>query len=349
MPYPSEHSARLKDPSRYERFRRENDKFGPGIHAVWGITADGKAELQAIRFDVAKFSVAEAKAWLKEHGHKPILFEPASEKAEGSAESLAGQGEEFLVVEAASGEGPTGRIRVMGVAYSGGKMRLPGWRHPVVVDLAGLEVPDAVPLLTNHENRTGARVGMVKARVDGQVLVVEGEILSSSGQARGIVEQARAGAEWQLSIGAEVLEWDLVRSRRVVNGLELRDDVQSPGRREVIALGPRVEVDRHVCVRALARPRGGSAMGSGRPPAGRQSPSTRTEQNVAEWRQSEPCDFVHDPARTVPSAPDPHVLSEIERIIACFCRADRSPLHRVGCDRSPGWWCRSARENRLMA
>jgi hypothetical protein len=167
MPYPTEHSARLKDPSRYERFRRENDKFGPGIHAVWGITADGKAELQAIRFDVAKFSVAEAKAWLKEHGHKPILFEPASEKAEGSAESLAGQGEEFLVVEAASGEGPTGRIRVTGVAYSGGKMRLPGWRHPVVVDLAGLEVPDAVPLLTNHENRTGARVGMVKARVDG--------------------------------------------------------------------------------------------------------------------------------------------------------------------------------------
>jgi len=220
MPYPTEHSARLKDPSHYERFRRENDKFGPGIHAVWGITADGKAELQAIRFDAAKFSVAEAKAWLNEHGHKPILFEPAGEKAEGAAESLAEQGEEFLVVEAASGEGPTGRIRVMGVAYSGGKMRLPGWRHPVVVDLAGVEVPDTVPLLTNHENRTGARVGMVKARVDGDTLVVEGEILSSSGQARGIVEQARAGAEWQLSIGAEVLEWDLVRLRRSVNGRE---------------------------------------------------------------------------------------------------------------------------------
>ncbi len=220
MPFAHEHAARLKDPSRYERFRRENDKFGSGIHAVWGITADGKAELQAIRFDAAKFSTAEAKAWLKEHGHKPILFEPASEKAEGAAESLADGGEEFLVIEAASGEEPPDRIRVMGVAYSGGKMRLPGWRHPVVVDLAGLEIPDAVPLLTNHENRTGARVGMVKARVDGDTLVVEGEILSSSGQARGIVEQARAGAEWQLSIGAEVLEWDLVRSRRSVNGRE---------------------------------------------------------------------------------------------------------------------------------
>ena len=31
----------------------------------------GKVELQAIRFDAGKFTVAEAKAWLKEHGYKP--------------------------------------------------------------------------------------------------------------------------------------------------------------------------------------------------------------------------------------------------------------------------------------
>ncbi|MCW5755556.1 MAG: hypothetical protein KIT24_12685 [Phycisphaeraceae bacterium] len=39
--------------------------------------------------------------------------------------------------------------------------------------------------------------------------------------------------------------------------------------REVIALVAIVEVDRHGCIRVLARPKGGSAMGSGRPPAGR--------------------------------------------------------------------------------
>jgi len=49
--------------------------LGPGIHAVWSITADGKAELQAIRLDAAKFSVAEAKAWLKEHGH--VFYTPS--------------------------------------------------------------------------------------------------------------------------------------------------------------------------------------------------------------------------------------------------------------------------------
>ena len=45
------------------------------------------------------------------------------------------------------------RPKVRGVAYSGGKMALPGWKHPVVVDLAGMEIPESVPLLTNHGNQ----------------------------------------------------------------------------------------------------------------------------------------------------------------------------------------------------
>ena len=208
MPYPSEHAARLADPAKYVQFRRENDKFGPGIDVVWGITRDGKVEIQAIRFDAAKYTADEAKAWLKDHGHKPILFEPAADKAQGAAD-------EFVMVEAA---GEAGRLRVMGVAYSGGKMRLPGWRFPVVVDLSGLAIPESVPLLTNHDNRTGSRVGMVRGRVEDSALVIEGEILSSSGQAQGIVEQARAGADWQLSIGAEVVDSELVRGSRSVNG-----------------------------------------------------------------------------------------------------------------------------------
>jgi hypothetical protein len=123
--------------------------------------------------------------------------------------------EGFVTIEAAAdGANP----RVSGVAYSGGKMNLPGWRHPVVVDLSGLELPESVPLLTNHENRTGSRVGMVRAFVQNNALIVEGEVLSSSGEAQGIIEQARAGADWQLSIGAEVLDAELVRTRRLVNG-----------------------------------------------------------------------------------------------------------------------------------
>lgn len=125
---------------------------------------------------------------------------------------------EFLRLEAAAAGG---NPKVRGVAYSGGKMALPGWKHPVVVDLAGMEIPESVPLLTNHENRTSARVGMVAARIEEGVLAIEGEIVSSNGQAAGILEQATAGADWQLSIGAEVKKSELVRAgTRVVNGQE---------------------------------------------------------------------------------------------------------------------------------
>lgn len=78
MPYPNEHSARLKKPGGYVKTRRQNNKFGPGIHAIFGVTKEGKAELRSIHFDKSKFTVAEAKAWLKSHNHKWILFEPAS-------------------------------------------------------------------------------------------------------------------------------------------------------------------------------------------------------------------------------------------------------------------------------
>ncbi|MGD9126048.1 MAG: HK97 family phage prohead protease, partial [Planctomycetia bacterium] len=128
--------------------------------------------------------------------------------------------DEFLLIEAA-GESSTSNPRVIGLAYSGGKMRLPGWKNPVVVDLAGLMVPESVPLLTNHENRTTSRVGMVTAKIEENTLAIEGEITSSSGTATGIVEQAKAGADWQLSIGAEVVEAEVVsKGTRTINGQE---------------------------------------------------------------------------------------------------------------------------------
>lgn len=121
---------------------------------------------------------------------------------------------DFLLIEAAGGAKP----KVMGLAYSGGKMNLPGWKHPVVVDLAGLELPESVPLLANHQNKTASRVGMVSAQVKDNALEIDGQIVSESEDARDIVAQSKAGADWQLSIGADVKECELVRSSREVNG-----------------------------------------------------------------------------------------------------------------------------------
>ena len=124
---------------------------------------------------------------------------------------------EFTLIEASNGAKP----KVVGVAYSGGKMSLPGWRHPVVVDLAGMEIPESVPLLTNHENKTDSRIGLISAAVRNNVLEITGEIVSDSKDAADIIAQGKAGADWQLSIGADVKECELVKGSREVNGQEV--------------------------------------------------------------------------------------------------------------------------------
>ena len=126
--------------------------------------------------------------------------------------------EEFLEITAASGGG---RPSVKGLAYSGGKMRLGGWSRAVVVDLAGMSVPESVPLLANHENHTACRIGVVSPRVNANALEISGEIVGEGELADAIVSQGRAGADWQLSIGAEVEAAELVeKGRRTVNGVE---------------------------------------------------------------------------------------------------------------------------------
>lgn len=90
MPYPNEHAARLVEPDRFDpnSFRRENDKFGEGIHAVFGkLKGEDAMTLQAIRFDAGRFTADEASKWLEEHDYKPIDFEEAAgeEKAEKAA------------------------------------------------------------------------------------------------------------------------------------------------------------------------------------------------------------------------------------------------------------------------
>ena len=124
---------------------------------------------------------------------------------------------EFTLIEASNGAKP----KVVGVAYSGGKMSLPGWRHPVVVDLAGMEIPESVPLLTNHENKTDSRIGLISAAVRNNALEITGEIVSDSRDAADIIAQGKAGADWQLSIGADVKECELVKGSREVNGQEV--------------------------------------------------------------------------------------------------------------------------------
>ena len=78
MPFPNEHSARLKNPDKYMRIRRQNNKFGSGIHAIFGVLKSGKTELQAIRFSKSKFTIERVRKWLKENDYKAISVEKVS-------------------------------------------------------------------------------------------------------------------------------------------------------------------------------------------------------------------------------------------------------------------------------
>lgn len=125
---------------------------------------------------------------------------------------------EFLEITAASGGK---RPSVKGLAYSGGKMRLFGWSRPVVVDMAGMNMPELVPLLTNHVNDTLCRVGVVTATKGAEGLEIAGEIVADGEEAENIVAQGKSGADWQLSIGAEVEAAELVQEgKRTINGIE---------------------------------------------------------------------------------------------------------------------------------
>ena len=122
-------------------------------------------------------------------------------------------------IEAADGEaGDLPRFSM--VAYTGGTMRIAGFPHPVVVDLAGLEIPSQnLPIRLDHERRQG--VGHTqRIAIDQGQLVADGLISRDTSWARDVARSGTKGFPWQASIGAEVVAAEFVPAggRVEVNG-----------------------------------------------------------------------------------------------------------------------------------
>jgi len=90
-PYPTEHSARLQDPAKYDSFKRTKGgkiyfktDIPADISIIWG-HPKGKAPAtwipQGLRFDKDKYTVAQAKKFLADNKIKYIKFEAAKEGA----------------------------------------------------------------------------------------------------------------------------------------------------------------------------------------------------------------------------------------------------------------------------
>lgn len=82
-PYPNEHAARVRDPDDFARIVQLK-KLDNGIRILGGPLKDdekGNSRTQAYRFPKDKFTVAEARKWLKDNAVKYIYVEPAAEKS----------------------------------------------------------------------------------------------------------------------------------------------------------------------------------------------------------------------------------------------------------------------------
>jgi len=100
------------------------------------------------------------------------------------------------------------------VAYTGGAMRLGGWPHPVVVDLAGMQVSaKSRPILKDHN--PSLIVGHTESvRVEGSQLLVSGVVSGAGAVASEIVESSVAGFPWQASLGASAEQIETVPKGR---------------------------------------------------------------------------------------------------------------------------------------
>ncbi len=87
-------------------------------------------------------------------------------------------------------------------AYTGGAMRLGGWQHPVVVDLAGLRVTrKSRPILKDHDR--ASIVGHTNdIAVNDSKLAVAGVISGVGATAQEVIATSENGFPWQASLGA---------------------------------------------------------------------------------------------------------------------------------------------------
>ena len=103
-------------------------------------------------------------------------------------------------------------------AYTGGPMALAGWRFPVVVDLAGLEVGDqSRAILLAHNPDVDDVVGQSDRIeiVEGN-LIAAGNVLGDSPRVQRMLALADKGFNWQASIGARAEQVEFIKAGKTV-------------------------------------------------------------------------------------------------------------------------------------
>ncbi|MBQ3332872.1 MAG: Mu-like prophage major head subunit gpT family protein [Thermoguttaceae bacterium] len=134
---------------------------------------------------------------------------PIIEEGEPEVKELA---LDAVLIEAA-GDLPSFSMK----AYTGDKMTVKAFDAPVVVDLAGIEIPtQTIPIRLDHESRQG--VGhTTRVFIEGGALFAEGVISRTTSWAKDVAASGRAGFPWQASIGGPAHQADFVPAGQSVS------------------------------------------------------------------------------------------------------------------------------------
>lgn len=154
MPYPNEHSCRLEDPDKYDRFNRENcaEKHdGKCIDVIYGIK-NNKLEIQALRYKTDIWNEDDARAHCKS---REGTFEAAAEEKEKKSMNHDIERRTFDIdsIEIRSGEnGEQPKIRGHAAVFDKMSEDLGGFRE--IVDQGAFTSSlkrDDVRALFNHD------------------------------------------------------------------------------------------------------------------------------------------------------------------------------------------------------
>jgi len=123
-------------------------------------------------------------------------------------------------IKAAAGAEKAPTVSIL--AYSGGTMHVAGFGL-AVVDLAGLDITAALPLLADHETDIGSIVGSGVARIEAGKLIVSGTLTGATAAGAKVLELARGGFPWQASVGIEPLDRERIPAGKTitVNGQKI--------------------------------------------------------------------------------------------------------------------------------
>ncbi len=152
----------------------------------------------------------------------PTLKKSRSAMSDQSAvpTSLSLTATAHIEVEAASEGAGSALPRFQMLAYTGGPMRIAGWKHPVIIDLAGLAIPaQSRPIRCGHDPLAG--VGHTDSiRIEQGQLMANGVVSRDTAAAREVVTSSKNGFPWQASVGASVDEFEFVKDHQqvTVNG-----------------------------------------------------------------------------------------------------------------------------------